>query len=963
MRDVFYFGDKPNVHPREQFVNSLTEAISLSRSEHFWIINEYCDYTDFDWDFDFDLLPDEDVWAQDYINVFPSQWCKDSGTWLCPTTGCTDKIYRSDVTPVQRKNEVNRHWETLYNVNFDYSWHPDSDEPPFIYVFGNQWHRAEDMHTVYYKVEGATDYKFMDIKATLKENMSNWVSPTNVEDFDYSWVPNPHDLPYIYQFGTQWAKTHGPVYYVEGATEVKYVSDVVATVKKDMTFWSIPANVNVDEFDFSWHPDATSPPYIYQFGTILDELDGPRYLTPGNDGTVVHLERFEIILEELEFPKYYIKTTLEDLISEHDNEIFWALNPDIDYSNFDFKWVPDKRNVYHVNCFGSQYNMNTQTYFVNGKMWNKGFRDINYIEDKVVESKTKIAMFFVDKGNSEAQERFEYISSKYDNVIKTRYLNNWVDTIGRCVNRSETNLFWVLSSELDYSDFEFDYYPSPWQMKMVHVFGTQWSHWGNTYIVNKESFLEQTKYVKVIEHLPVLNFVKDKRAKATDCLYDVIVIDHGNDYSIDLSRVKTNVTFIRYNKSYLQTFKDYFETLVAKKEHYVWVCSSICDYSNFDFTYIPDPYSKQQLHVFPSNQQKFGDTFLIDINKLKETMNSLERLEDFDKVNYNNHQRVNRLPAPVITVLDSQAELVNCSFNFPYAVFNSSDNTEIEVDNEPLNVWDESKTTVLVTKKGASRILVPKHAKDFINNEVYDYPYIDKNISLKQSKPLDIIFLSNGEKLADEHYEKLLQITKHNKNRIVRVDGINGRANAYKTAAAASETPWFFTVFAKLDMNVNFDFNWQPDRLQARKHYIFTATNPVNNLEYGHQALIVYNKKLVLDNPGIGLDFTLDDLHEVVDINSGVARFDTDEYSTWRTSFRECVKLKNTVVNNPDDLESIKRLTTWATVGNGSYGEYSVNGSLDAIEYYDSVNGDMDKLKLTYEWAWLKDYYNTKYNL
>ena len=955
MRDVFYFGDKPNVHPRERFAENLSHAKQLCTTEYFWVVNEYCDYRNFDWDWDFDFLPDEDVWAKDYINVFPSQWAKDSGTWLVPNTDTNDKIYRSDVEPVIRKNEKNKHWETLYNVNFDYSWHPDSDEPPFIYVFGNQWHRGEDMPTVYYKVEGATELKYMDIKAELLIDMTNWVNDYSYSDFDYSWTPNPHEPPFIYQFGTQWQKTHGPRYIVPGATEVKYVSDPVSTIKSNMNLWEIPENVNVDKFDFSWHPDGTSPPYVYQFGTILDETDGPRYLTPGNDGTIVHLERFEIILEELEFPKYYIKTTLEDLIKEHDNEIFWALNPDIDYSNFDFKWVPDKRNVYHVNCFGSQYNISTQTYFVNGKMWNKGFRDINYIEDKVIESKTKINMFFVDKGNIESQERFEYIKSRYDNVIKTRYLNNWVDTISRCVNRSETNLFWVLSSELDYTDFEFDYYPSPWQMKMVHVFGTQWSHWGNTYIVNKENFVEQTKYVKIIEHLPILNFVKDKRAIAPDCLYDIVLIDHGNGTDIEYLANKTNksVTVVKFNKSYLQTFKEYFETVVAKKEHYVWVCSSICDYSNFDFTYIPDPYAKQQLHVFPSNHQKFGDTFLIDVNKLKETINELYRLEDFDKVNYNNHQRVKRLPAPVFTVLDSMTDLVNFDFDYPYCVVNSSDNTEIETDNEPLNIWDESKTTVQVTKKGASRILVPKHTKDFIKNEVYDYPYIDKNISLKQSKPLDIIFLSNGEKLADEHYEKLLKITKYNKNRIVRVDGVNGRANAYHAAANASETPWFFTVFAKLDMNSNFDFNWQPDRLQARKHYIFTATNPVNNLEYGHQALIVYNKKLVLDNPGIGLDFTLDDLHEVVEVNSGIARFNTDEYSTWRTAFRECIKLKcNT------DIDSINRLNTWLTVGDNEFGEYSIKGSRDAVDYYNEVNGDFDKLKLSYEWAWLQQRFN-----
>jgi hypothetical protein len=71
-------------------------------------------------------------------------------------------------------------------------------------------------------------------------------------------------------------------------------------------------------------------------------------------------------------------------------------------------------------------------------------------------------------------------------------------------------------------------------MKMVHVFGTQWNHWGTTFMVNKKSFPEDTKYVKIIEHLSNLNFVKAKRAIASNCLYDVYLIDYNNDGVSDI---------------------------------------------------------------------------------------------------------------------------------------------------------------------------------------------------------------------------------------------------------------------------------------------------------------------------------------------------------------------------------------------------------------------------------------------
>jgi hypothetical protein len=1248
LRDVFYYGSKPNAHPREKYAIDLADARSQCTTEHFWIINEYCDYTNFDWDWDFDFLPDEEVWTGSHNNVWPSQFQKDSGTRLCPEEHSDILIYRADVAPILRKNIKNDNWVLLDNINenkfhfgwhpdpydppyiykwgsnlypveikayleyhvkgatqvkymtevvellpewdkwvevqpvdkesFDFSWRPDPREPAYIYTWGNKYISAELKPTIEYHCTGATERKYMDnnvavlpewdkwvevqpvdkesfdfswrpdprepayiyawgnehidatfkptleyhctgaterkymdnnvavlpewdkwvevqqvdkesfdfswrpdprepayiytwgnkhIDATFKPTLEyhctgaterkymdnniavlpewdKWIIPETIDksSFDFSWRPDPREPSYIYQFDTKYEKANGPKYVAEGATDIKYMDQPVAKVKPDMTRWTvpigldttdfdfswhpdvndepliyqfgtqwqktngpvytapgstiqtnikymdlftakrladktnwiIPAGFDETKFDFSWHPDSTSPPYIYQFGTLLEDVhlqDGPKYVTPSNDGHVVLLENIMLSNEKIQYPQYYIDTTLDLLIEQHVDEIFWALRKNIDYSKFDFTWQPTKEQAFNINTFGSPESETTQTYLVNSKMWQKGYRDLNFIENTKLDETylstlfKQVDAFFVDKGNKESATRFEQLKLKFPNLAKTRYLNSWVDTINRCINKSTTELCWVLNSELDYDNFDFNYYPNPWQMKMVHVFGTQWSHWGSTFMVNKETFAEDTKYVKVIEHLSNLNFVKTKRAFASNCLYDVYLIDYGNDGVDDIvslieSKTKReNVYTIKYDVDYLTTLKNMLYELGIKKDHYIWVCSSICDYTRFDFTYICDPFSLEQLHVFPSDLQKFGDTFFINVNKLRILVEDLDKLENIDKINFNQHQRVNRLPAPnFITESDTHVSIINSNFNWPYATFVTSDNKEINVvDNEPISMWSSESKNILITSTGGTRIIVPKEAKDYIDSELYDYPYINKSSKLVQSNPLDIVFLSNGETIADENYEHLLNVTKQLPNRVIRVDGVNGRVAAYHAAAETSQTPWMFTVFAKLKINSKFDFSWQPDRLQIPKHYIFYASNPVNGLVYGHQAMIAYNKQITLGNMGKGLDFTLDSEHEVVEINSGVAKYNTDAFSTWRTSFREAIKLRL-----DDSTISRHRLKIWSTVGEGDFAQYSINGALDAVEYYESVNGDLAKLRLSYDWPWLQEYFNTKYN-
>ena len=898
--------------------------------------------------FDFSWRPDPT--SPPYIYVFGNT--QYPGT-VMPTLeyivpGATDRKYISEIVPTLAPDQ-SLFTQLITVDSFDFSWRPDPTSPPYIYVWGNQWNDVMVEPTIEFRIDGAADYKYMtDQVAYVSSTKEKFEIVHDVSSFDFSWRPDPREPPFIYVWGnTQYPGTKMPTvrYHCPGATQEKHMTNLLATLAQRPDLFE---NV-VENFDYSWRPDPTSPAYVYQFGTLLDEFDGPRFNVPGNDTTVVKVNRQEIILEDLVFPKYKIETTLDDLIKEHPGEIFWALNPDLDYTEFDFRWLPDEKNVFHVNAFGSKDSINTQTYFVNGKMWARGHRDINYVEGKSVDLKTTINIFFVDRGNAESSSRFDTLKARYGNIQKTRYLNSWVDTVNRCVTRSTSTLFWVLNSELDYSGFEFDFYPSPWQMKMLHVFGTQWSHWGTTFMVNQEVFPTDSKYIKIIEHMSNINFVKRKTAIATNRLYDIVMIDHGNQYKFSLPALP-----VSYDTSYLNTFRNMLEKLPEKREHYIWVCSSVCDYSSFDFSYICDPYAKDQLHVFPSDKQKFGDTFLIDVNKMRTLIAGMSSMEEYEKINFNQHQKAKRLPPPLITVnTDTLSESVTDDFDFPYAIFETE---EVScVDHEPMNLWTPETKTLIVTSTGGTRTIVPKEAMAYVKKEIYDYPYIKKASTLVKSAPMDIVFLSNGETGADENYEHLLKVTNGLPNRVVRVDGVNGRVAAYHASAKASETPWTFTVFAKLKVNPKFDWAWQPDRLQIPKHYIFHASNPVNGLVYGHQAMIAYNKKIVLANTGTGLDFTLDNEHEVVEIHSGTANFNTDEFSTWRTAFREAIKLRAS-----DSDDSKERLGVWQTVAIGPYAEYCLDGAKRALEYYDEVNGDLAALRLSYDWAWLRQQF-TKY--
>ena len=577
------------------------------------------------------------------------------------------------------------------------------------------------------------------------------------------------------------------------------------------------------------------------------------------------------------------------------------------------------------------------------------------------------------------------------------------DSIEHAQQLSRTRFFWWISYLCDYSEWDWLWEPAPWQATQRHAWRSQWQKDSGTYLIPKSGYTDTNYHptpsiIRVgtdsvnwliptgIESFDTtwhpdptdppyiyqfgtqhqrtggpqyrvpgavdLKFVDQIRVTASRVATAIYEIDHLDGA---VGQITNTTRRVRYFDNYRDTLIRLARSIGTEHE-FVWICSSICDYSNFDFSWHPEQWQASMLHVFASDGEKFGDTFFMHVPSFAHRAERVALLEWYD-CNFVDVSVPRRLMPVVEHNYDSQAEAVRAlPFEGPLAVYTTTDYVHGNLATVPL--WRQETKTITPLSEGATSVIVPRAAVGDIKTQLYDYAYIDKTLRVLKDQPLDIVFISNGEKDADANFNWLMTAARHATNRIYRSDGVTGRVAAYHAAAEASTTPWFFAVFAKLRVNQHFDWSWQPDRMQQAKHYIFHARNTINNLEYGHQGMIAYNKKLVLENTGQGLDFTLDQPHEVVSVLSGDAIYYTSNWVACRTAFRECLKLRASL----PDVENEYRLKQWLTVDHGA-GQWSSKGAQDAVDYYEEVGGDFEALKKSYEWSWLATYAFVKRSL
>jgi hypothetical protein len=412
-----------------------------------------------------------------------------------------------------------------------------------------------------------------------------------------------------------------------------------------------------------------------------------------------------------------------------------------------------------------------------------------------------------------------------------------------------------------------------------------------------------------------------------------------------------NTRIVPFVDSYFEILKTVVDDINTE---YFWFFSNFVDLkqiSKFDLDFIPEQHEKNQIHVWYATHpmaglNKEGNVLLIPTKKFKEQMHDLKFLRDYKDINYHPHADLFQRP---ITKTYFQLKTIIKSYNSNsdfYTWMINDQMKDVKLPNYYPSFWEDEKMYTWGKTKDIMIVPGNRNIKQFYN--------IDRHVHFEheyKAKPMDIVFLSYDEPSAEKHWKVL----KEKRPRAKRIRGIKGRTLAYHKAAEMSETGYFFAVFPTIELEDSFDFTFQPDRLREPCHYIFHAKNPVNGLEYGHRAVILYNKQLCLSTLHPNLDFTLSQPHTVVPQLCGTSHFNQTPEISWRVAFREVLKL----CEMKPTVESRYRLKKWCELGKGQYALLVQRGALDAVEYYKEVNGDKNALQLSYELDWLKEKFNS----
>lgn len=212
----------------------------------------------------------------------------------------------------------------------------------------------------------------------------------------------------------------------------------------------------------------------------------------------------------------------------------------------------------------------------------------------------------------------------------------------------------------------------------------------------------------------------------------------------------------------------------------------------------------------------------------------------------------------------------------------------------------------------------------------------------------DLFFLSYQEPLSDENWFKL-------KNRFVharRISGIKGIDAAHKKAAQQSNTTMFYTVDADTVVDCSWKFDYVPPEWDRKFLHLWYSRNPVNNLEYGYAGIKLWPKESVLNFQSPWLDFTtgVGNIKIMPNVIS-TTYFNTSKYESWKSVFREVIKLYKNVEQNENDQDSKLRLQVWLTVFNDvNWSEWCKQGANDAKRYFEankslSIINDFEKLE------------------
>jgi hypothetical protein len=476
---------------------------------------------------------------------------------------------------------------------------------------------------------------------------------------------------------------------------------------------------------------------------------------------------------------------------------------------------------------------------------------------------------------------------------------------------SKTDWFWVIDPEVDVlPDFDFDFVPETWDAGKQHVW--------------------------------------QKLNPKTKRQYDyggVMLCPKQSQTSGRPKYMRTPACVQREYPVYYLTPADYEDTLEQAYRR----LSELCDTTmfwvvdvhtqmdpDFGFDYYPTQWDQHCVHVFQNQDGEHKNVRLVPKQTFLENNYTDDQIANngFENLKLINTVASIKPEWPVIHLLSMDREQFINAIKDIKAPFVWTIDPDVKVDQSVLasgftpkitninkvHSWQKTNAITGRTHSYGGLRLWPT-ATDYSQittdalrlNKIKSMQYVRSQGSY--TKVYDVVMISYHEPQAEQNYIRLKQhlqdITTMSGDqfKLIWIKDVQGIFQAHQQAAQQVSTELFWVVDADAEVLPDFKFDYVADVYDTAVTHVWNSLNPVTGAEYGYGGIKLLPRELVLAVHDWGLDFTtgLSSRFKSMPELSCITRFNTDAFSTWRSAFRECVKL-----TLKDDAESRERLEGWS---------------------------------------------------
>ena len=973
MFDVFYLGENPELVERLPFAKQVTDIDHIkSQTKMYWLIepnveitdNNILDYRPKDHDTAY-----EHIWKwnpNNYggIRLLPqgeSQGVKEVNQVVCKKSFAI--LYTTDPGDYFTEHPYAEYvWcvDPDYKLDSDIDWAPGNFEPEYIHSFhlrGQLEHRypeAEggiklyprawrESHIKYHGfldanlkypvmfVEDINDYAQRDIYIDDYVWLIDSEHDINPDSTD--WVPNPfedrfvHSFKMPYQLTFKYPEQMGGIRLVPRNwcdADIKIHPDCPV---EDCNYDVFYTNKTFDSETFEYYAKRSDTEWFW----VVDrdyEFNGKLLYVPGNhEKEFIHVFKIPRLMEfrylrsvtdlwdhrvsgvylvnkNFDFTKQKLHTTecpiKYDVFSTHSGltqdqmarksktDMFWILSDSTDVSKI--AWLPDRSEWSKINLFNNGI-----------KLVPRDFSENNTI-----------------------------MQGHISGFAPTEFQKFECEQTGR--TNSEHDWFWVIDPDVEVvPEFDFTYMPDDWDSGITHIWqvanpvsGLNYDYAG-VRLCHKQSKTGRPKYIKKIASIQKP--------------YSVLHLDPGMDILEQLNGYQSNTKMF-------------------------WVIDPWVElHPDFDFSVYPTQWDQNYVHVFKDENSTYRNVRLVPSGYEFE---SLEQITNNSFPDLKEHNIVASITPqwPVMNMAtQTSTELLEFASNIDSPWFFTVD-PDVEIapnklsyepnidDRNRVHAWQKlNPHTNAVHGYGGVRLWPTEHLNyttDQIKlNKIPRIRYVKQPLSTY--KPYPIVLLSYQEERAQTAYEAL-RIRSDN---IHWVKDVTGIFNAHREAAKqAGDSTMFWVVDADAELTDDFNFSYIPDVYDQETVHVWASYNPVTGSKYGYGGVKLFNTQQVMNATSWGLDFTtgLSKRFKFMPEVSCTTVFNTTPYDTWRSAFREVVKL--TVSTDP---ESQYRITEWLNpLPEAEFHEHALRGAKQAQEYAKQYSNNASELDKINDYDWLK---------